>query len=70
MNPLMSAMSGKSNLVQLAMELKSGNADKVAAQLMQSNPNFRAFVEANRGKPFTQIAKEHGIDLSEIQKLL
>lgn len=70
MNPLMAAMNGKPNLFQLAMSLKSGNADKIAAQMMRSNPNFRAFVEANKGKSFEQIAKDHGIDMSEIQKLL
>lgn len=35
--------------------------------LMGSNPQFRQFVEQNRGKSPEQIAREHGIDFAALQ---
>jgi len=37
--------------------------------LMQRNPNFKAFVDANRGKSPEQVAKEHGVDLSQFKNM-
>jgi hypothetical protein len=33
---------------------------------MQSNPQFKSFIESNKGKTAEQIAKENGINLSDV----
>lgn len=77
MNPLMMAMQSAnspmnkmgqvSNLMKM---LRSGNPEQIAQQMMQSNPQFRQFVEANRGKTPEQVAREHGIDLNQIKSMM
>ena len=70
MNPLMSAINVKStpqnNILQILQMLKSGNPEQIARNMMQNNPQFRQFVEANKGKSPEQVAKENGIDLNKI----
>ena len=72
MNPLMSAMGAKSapqnNVLQILQMLKSGNPEQIGKQMMQSNPEFARFMQSVRGKTPEQVAKEHGIDLSQIIK--
>lgn len=74
MNPLMQMMGGASsgrsggngglgNLVQM---LRSGNPEQIARQMMQSNPQFKAFIEANHGKTPEQVARDHGLDLGQL----
>lgn len=73
MNPLLNAMSGnRSNdgLVQILSMLKSGNPEQIAQNLMQRNPQFKAFMEANKGKTPEQVARENGLDLSQIKNML
>lgn len=77
MNPLMMAMRGAnspiSNMGQVAnlvRMLKSGNPDQIAQQMMQKNPQFRQFVEANKGKTPEQVAQEHGLDLSQLKSMM
>lgn len=77
-NPLMQSMGGApsgelGNLAQLRNIvglLRSGNPQQIAQSLMQQNPQFKAFVEANLGKSPQQVAQEHGFDLGEIMKQL
>lgn len=73
MNPLMNAMSGKApqaggnnGLANIMRLLKSGNPEQIAQQMMQQNPQFRQFIESNKGKSPEQVAKEHGINLNQI----
>ena len=56
----------QNNLVNIIQMLKSGNPEQIAMNLMQRNPNFKAFVDANRGKSPEQVAKENGIDLNAV----
>ena len=77
MNPLMMAMQGANSpmnkmgqVANLMKMLRSGNPDQIAQQMMQSNPQFRQFVEANRGKTPEQVAREHGIDLNQIKSMM
>ena len=73
-NPLMGVMGGgpTSNsmacLMNIARMVKNGNPEQIAQNLMQQNPQFRQFVEANRGKSPEQVAQEHGFNLSAIMK--
>lgn len=74
MNPLMMAMQGASsptgNVMNVLQMLKSGNPEQIAQNLMQQNPQFKAFMEANRGKTPEQVAREHGIDLSQLKSMM
>ena len=74
MNPLMQAMNGGNNKMAQAMQvmkmLRFGNPEQIAQQMMQSNPQFRKFVESNRGKTPEQVAREHGIDLNQIKNMM
>lgn len=76
-NPLMQMMSGASSapngmasLGNIVRMLRSGNPEQIAQQLMQQNPQFRAFVQANQGKSPDQVARENGLDLSQIMRQL
>lgn len=68
MNPLTSMMnnSRQNPIANILQMLKTGDPNQIAARLMQSNPQFKQFVEANKGKTPEQVASEHGVDLSQI----
>lgn len=74
MNPLMMAMQGGNNKMDQVMQvmkmLRSGNPDQIAQQMMQSNPQFRQFVEANKGKTPEQVAREYGVDLNQLKSMM
>ena len=74
MNPLMMAMQGSNNKMAQAMQvmkmLRSGNPEQIAQQMMQNNPQFRQFVEANKGKTPEQVAREYGVDLNQIKSMM
>lgn len=77
MNPLMMAMQGANNpankmgqVANLVKMLRSGNPEQIAQQMMQSNPQFRQFVEQNKGKTPEQVAREHGFDLNQIKSMM
>ena len=77
MNPLMMAMQGASapankigQVASLMKMLQSGNPEQVFQQMMQNNPQFRQFVEQNKGKTPEQVAQEHGIDLSQFKNMM
>lgn len=70
MNPLMNAIGGNSNpnIMNIFQMLKNGNPEQIAMNLMQRNPQFRQFIEANKGKSPEQVAKENGVDLAQIMR--
>lgn len=75
MNPLFQAMNGGNmgkmqRIAGVMQMLKSGNPEQIAQQMMQSNPQFRKFMEANKGKSPEQVAKENGIDLSQFKGMM
>lgn len=75
MNPLFQAMNGGNmgKMQQIAgvmQMLKSGNPEQIAQQMMQSNPQFRQFMEQNKGKSPEQVARENGIDLSQFKGMM
>lgn len=74
MNPILQNLRPQTNnaLSQLAnlKQLITGNSPQaVYSMLMQSNPQFRQFINANQGKPPEQIAQENGIDLNQVMSL-
>lgn len=75
MNPLMMAMKPKNlNVMQIASILGSGNPEQAALRMIQNNPRlqgminqykdspeFKAFMDKNRGKSPEQVARENGL---------
>ena len=61
-----STPSSMPSLVQAAM----GDPQELFDQLMRDNPQFRRFVDDNRGKSPEQIARDNGIDFAEVMRLL
>ena len=77
MNPLMIAMQGANSpmnkmgqVANLIKMLRSGNPEQIAQQMMQNNPQFRQFVEANKGKTPEQVAREYGVDLNQLKSMM
>ena len=75
MNPLFQAMNGGNmgKMQQIAgvmQMLKSGNPEQIAQQMMRSNPRFKQFMEQNKGKSPEQVARENGIDLSQLKNMM
>ena len=67
MNPLIQQAhpnNGMASLGNIFRMLKSGNPEQIAMSLMQRNPQFKAFMDANRGKSPEQVAKQYGVDLN------
>lgn len=65
--PSNNPMASLGNIIKM---LRSGNPEQIAQQLMQQNPQFRAFMQANQGRSPEQVAKEHGVDLSALMRQL
>ena len=73
MNPILSALNqpNSRNLLSQINGLLSGkNPDAVFSDLMQNNPQFRSFVEQNKGKTPEQIAKENGLNIEQFKSML
>lgn len=72
MNPLMQAMTGgrMNQAMDMLRMMKNGNPEQIFQSMMNSNPQFRQFVEANKGKTPEQVAQENGIDLSRFKGMM
>lgn len=46
------------------------NPNAVYEKMMASNPQFKEFVEKNKGKSPEQIAKEYGIDFNLVKNVI
>ena len=66
MNPLFNNSNGINNLLGLL----SGNPNQLLMNMLQTNPQFRQFYEANKNKTPEQIAKENGIDFNAVRNAL
>ena len=51
-----------SQIASIKNMLEGKNADELYYSMLQNNPQFKAFVEQNKGKSIEQIAKENGIN--------
>jgi LysM repeat protein len=58
------------SLIGFINAFRGQNPETLVNTLMQSNPAFKRFIEANRGKSVEQIAQENGIDLEQIKQFL
>lgn len=70
MNPLFQAMSGGRTNQALDMLRAMKNPQQAFQSMMMNNPQFKFFMEANKGKTPQQVAQEHGIDLSQLKGMM
>ena len=55
-------------MIQMMKSAK--NPQAAFNSMVQNNPQFKAFIESNKGKTPEQVAKEHGIDLASIMGMI
>lgn len=72
MNPILRNLPNNNIFSQIAniRQLVNGDPSAAFSNMMQTNPQFRQFVEANKGKTPEQIASEHGIDFNQVKQFL
>jgi len=70
MNPILQAMTNSNNILGIISSLKNGNPDAILNQMLNNNPQFRQFMDANKGKSPEQIAQENGIDMNMVRNLM
>lgn len=59
---------GVASRVDALRQMIGGNPDAFMAQMMQTNPQFAEFVNANRNKTPEQIAADYGLDINPLRK--
>lgn len=57
-------------ILKLLAQLKQRDPNEVYRSMYQNNPQFRQFVDNNKGKSPKQIATDYGIDIDTIKALL
>ena len=59
-----------SQLLSSAKAIAGGDPQAAVSFLSQSNPNFRAFLQANRGKTPEQAYRDYGLDYQMVKPYL
>lgn len=57
-------------MAQIANIMRGKNPEQVAMNLMNQNPQFKQFMQSVKGKTPEQFAREHGMDFSQIMKMM
>lgn len=57
------------NAINNAKQMMQGNPQDLFNNMMQSNPQFRAFAESMKGKTPEQAFSERGLDFNQIRGL-
>lgn len=70
MNPIIQRMTKQNDVIGNVINLSKGNPEAFFNQLMSSNPQFRNFINSNQGKTAEQIARENGIDINAVYKMM
>lgn len=65
-----SSPSGMGGIASVVSALRRNDPQTLMESMARSNPQFAQFVNDNRGKSPEQIAREHGIDLDSIRKMV
>ena len=60
--------NGGSSKIDSLRQMVGGNPDAFMQRMMQTNPQFAEFVNANRGKTPEQIAADYGLDINPLRK--
>lgn len=50
--------------------MANGDPSALVSRLMQTNPSFSQFVQANRGKTPEQAFRDNGLDFSQYKNLI
>lgn len=71
-NPMLQQLSGnqQNKTPDMASLMRSKNPGELYAQLMQSSPQFRSFVQKNQGKSWEQIAQENNVNPDIVRRLM
>lgn len=56
--------------MQLKSMVTSGDPTYMFNNMMNTNPQFRQFIETNRGKTIEQVAQENGIDINALKHIM
>ncbi len=74
MNPLAQAVSGASGgmgeLLSMMKMVQGKDPNAVMSMLAQRNPQFRQFMQSCQGKTVEQVAREYGVDLSQLRQFM
>ena len=70
MNPLFQAMTGGRTNQAIDMLRAIKNPQQAFQSMMMNNPQFRKFMEQNKGKTPQQVAQEHGIDINQLKNMM
>lgn len=71
-NPILQAMMGRQQQQMNILNLLKyrNNPGAIFTDMMNKNPQFRQFVEANKGKSAEQIAQENNIDMNLLKQFM
>lgn len=73
LNKLTQMQSQSPSPIRSAMQainaMRGGNPENMMHLLMNSNPQFKQFVEQNKGKSVEQIATQYGLNLEDVKAL-
>ena len=71
-NPILQAMMGRQQQQMNILNLLKyrNNPGAIFTDMMNKNPQFRQFVEANKGKSAEQIAQENNIDMNLLRQFM
>lgn len=69
LNPIVQAMSRKSNVIELVKMIKNGNPEQMFNEMMLNNRQFAEFIEKNKDKSPEEIASAYGLDSSILSLL-
>lgn len=74
-NPILQQMMGNRtnsgiNNISNIKNMMRGNPNTVINQMMNNNPQFRQFINENRGLSPDQIAQKYGVDMNQVNQLL
>lgn len=63
-------MNQANQMMQIINQIKNGNVNEIYNRMINTNPNFKSFVDNNKDKSIEQIAKENNIDYNMLKQLI
>lgn len=70
MNPILQTLQQTNPIKNITNIMKNTSPESIYNEMIKSNPQFKSFVEKNKGKSVEQIAKEYNVDLEQIKSFL
>ena len=66
--PKQAPTNNLANAINLIKSIQ--NPQQFVMNMLQNNPQFQSFFNANKNKSIDQIAQENGLDITELNKYL